>query len=323
MKIPRAQARGIFVLILVVGLLAGIPAANYAIPKVIKRFTPKVVATGLSQAPSAEQQYQKELRDALKTTKIEPGIQSRLASVTNRTEIYRDGCHSNQKNPVPSLPCDFGDKRALDEMWLVGDSHAAQWFTPLNHLAKNHNVKLVVRTMSSCPFISGIPVLDEKNSNYWQCKAHNSWLLRSIEANKPRYIVVSGYFGIEVKNIDATITGLKLLGGSGAQVFVISDTPKPKGFAPDCLSSNPGAVTNCFASRTANQANQIRSKLENIVSQNDYTWIDPSIWLCAGQECPPIIAGRLIYADNTHISTEAQHYLIGRIEAAIGPNLSR
>lgn len=318
MKIPRAQARGIFALILVVALLAGIPVANYLVPKVIKRFTPKVVATDLSSPPSASEQYELDLERALKVRALDPDVVSRLASVTNRTQIYRNGCHGNQKNPVPTLPCAFGDRAAGNELWLLGDSHAAQWFTPLNYLAKRHHLKLVVRTMSSCPFLSGIPTLDDPKTNYWQCRTHNHWLLGQIAKVQPKFIVVSGYLGIEAKNIDATISGLKSLAGRGSSVIVLGDTPKPRGSAPDCLSNNKSSIQKCAASKTANQAKLLRSKITAVANKFGFNWVDPTTWLCKGEICPAVIAGRIIYADNTHISTEAQHYLVGRIEALLG-----
>jgi hypothetical protein len=323
MKIPRAQARGIFVFLLVAGLLAGVPAANYAVPKIIKRFTPKVVATNLDQAPTQAQQYARDLDSALGLRQLSPEIRARLASVTNRTQIYRDGCHGHQDQPIPVQSCVFGDKIATKAIWLIGDSHAAQWFVPLSHLAKSHNYQLVVRTMSSCPVLRGIPTLDDPKTNYWQCKAHNSWLLEQIRTQKPSFVVVSGYAGIQAKNLKASTAGLSSLANLGSEVLVLADTPKPKGSAPDCLAAHESDIRVCAASPTTNSASLIREKLQKVSLENGFTWVDPTSWLCVKDSCPAVIAKRLIYADNTHLSTEAQHYMVGHIEQAFGNLLVR
>ena len=323
MKIPRAQARGIFAFVLVLGLVASVLLSGYAVPRVIKRFTPKVAATGLEVPPSTLQIYDADLKAALAIRLLPASEKARLASVTNRTKIYRDGCHGNQKTTIPAAPCIFGDVRATRALWLIGDSHAAQWFIPLNYLAKKHHYQLVVRTMSSCPVLTGVPVLDDPKANYWQCKAHNQWLLQQIGSRKPAFVVVSGYSGIEVKNLAATKAGLSALAGLGSKILVIGDTPKPKGSAPDCLAAHLADVRPCYASRTANQAARVRSSLADLSRKYGFNWVDPSMWLCVDQKCPPVIAKRLVYADNTHLSTETQHYLVGRIEAAFAGELEK
>lgn len=306
-----------------IALLASVLLANYAVPKVIKRFTPKVLATGLDSPPSQQEDYQADLKAALGLRALPSGPKARLASVTNRTLIYRNGCHGNQKTPIPTAACVYGDVGSSKSMWLIGDSHAAQWFIPLNYLAKKHHYQLVVRTMSSCPVVTGVPVLDDPKGNYWQCKAHNQWLLEQIGSKKPAFVAVSGYSGIQVKNLAATKAGFAALAGLGSRILVIGDTPKPKGSAPDCLAAHLSDVRPCYASRTANQAERVRYLLANLSGKYGFSWVDPSMWLCVDQKCPPVLANRLVYADNTHLSTETQHYLVGRIEAAFGGELEK
>lgn len=47
--------------------------------------------------------------------------------------------------------CSFGNKSSSTVILLFGDSHAIQWFNPLQRLALSHNWKLITIVKSGCP----------------------------------------------------------------------------------------------------------------------------------------------------------------------------
>jgi hypothetical protein len=195
---------------------------------------------------------------------------------------------------------------AAKSMWLVGDSHAAQWFVALNDFALKHHCRLVTRTMSSCPFLLGIPKLVGRAQPYWQCQTHNTWLAGKIATDAPSVVVAAGYSGIQSANLDATLRGMHLLGSPKTNVVILGDTPKPRGALLDCVAANHKAVQNCFATSDSLGAADLASKIAAKARALGFGFVSPTYWFCLTAKCPATIAGRIIYAQGTQVGAEHQ-----------------
>jgi hypothetical protein len=322
MKIPRAQARGIFAFALLllttlVIVYSAIGSTSH-LGKIAKTSpSPTLAASKIYPHPSNDLQFQSNLQAAYDVQSLTPAQIRRLGSVTNRSQIYIDGCHSNQNLPIPSQACVFGDLKASRSIWLVGDSHAAQWFVALNDFALKHHYRLVSRTMSSCPFLLGVPKLVDRPKQYWQCQTHNTWLAGKISSDTPSVVVEAGYSGIQSTNLDATLRAMHLLGTPKTKVVILGDTPKPKGAVLDCLAANHKAVQNCFATSDSLGATDLAGKVQAQAAKLGFGYLSLTDWFCVTSKCPATIAGRIIYAQGTHISTEAQQYFESRLELGL------
>ena len=319
MKIPRAQARGIFVfafvtatLMVLAGFLLNRPAQRQP-----ANSSPSPSIDVVYQYPMNDAQFQSNLRAAYSVKALTPEQMRRLGSVTNRSQIYIDGCHSNQGLAIPTQACVFGDLKSSKAIWLVGDSHAAQWFVALNDFALNHHYRLVTRTMSSCPFLLGVPKLAGRAEPYWQCQTHNTWLAGKIASENPAVVIAAGYSGIQSTNLDATLRAMPLLGTPTTKVVILGDTPKPRGAVLDCLGNNAKSAQNCFATSDSVGATDLAIKVSARAKKLGFGYLRLTDWFCQNPKCPAVIAGRIIYAQGTHISTEAQQYFESRMESSL------
>jgi len=319
MKIPRAQARGIFAFLLVaVTIMFSVGLSlNHPAQRALAHPSPSASINVTYQNPKSDAEFESNLRAAYSVQTLTPAQVRRLSTVTNRSKIYIDGCHSNQGLAIPTKACVFGDLSASKSMWLVGDSHAAQWFLALNDFALKHHYRLVTRTMSSCPFLLGVPALVGRAQQYWQCQTHNTWLAGKIAADAPDVVVAAGYSGIQSTNLDATLRAMHLLGTATTKVIILGDTPKPRGAVLDCLAANHKAVQNCFATSDSVGAADLASKTAAKAWQLGFGYVSLTQWFCKTAKCPAVIAGRIIYAQGTHISTEAQQYFEPRMELSL------
>ncbi|MCY1361461.1 hypothetical protein D9M69_481280 [compost metagenome] len=62
--------------------------------------------------------------------------------------VYKDECHGDVIVSIP-IACVYGNKESSFKVYLIGDSHAAQWQPALEKIAKERNWKLVVYSKSS------------------------------------------------------------------------------------------------------------------------------------------------------------------------------
>jgi peptidoglycan/LPS O-acetylase OafA/YrhL len=91
-------------------------------------------------------------------------------------------------------PCYYGNQESEKSILLIGDSHAASNSRAVIEVAQINNMKAIIFTQSSCPFI-----LDsrELSANYelpglsTHCISHNREILEYINVNKPTLTILS------------------------------------------------------------------------------------------------------------------------------------
>lgn len=88
------------------------------------------------------------------TAVVPSNLSSAIRSASSdNPAIYALGCHLSALGTEPT-PCSFCDNADAPHVVLFGDSHAAQWFPPLEVLAESgggtSQVRLTSHTKSSC-----------------------------------------------------------------------------------------------------------------------------------------------------------------------------
>jgi hypothetical protein len=100
--------------------------------------------------------------EALANTVVPDNLRPSLRAAGGDTaSIYNSGCHQFGASGVRT-DCVFGDPNGEITIALWGDSHAAQWFTPLEQMATTHGWRLLSLTQGSCALID-VTVYDKKN----------------------------------------------------------------------------------------------------------------------------------------------------------------
>jgi hypothetical protein len=250
-------------------------------------------------SPSAKSEYEIELAltSALQENQLAPDITPALKSADARSVIYSDNC-MEQRAQTLRYPCLYGDPNGQDTMWLIGDSHAAQWFYAVNNFAKSHDYRLVVHTKSSCQ-----PQVNSHNKwDFKECADFNNWLLRSIKKAKPDVLVVGLYSGI-LKLIEPNVFHrLASLSSSAGNTYLIGDTPKRSKYPPTCLRQNKLNVRFCDTPESKAFDARVTNDTKNWAKQNGAKYIDVKNWFCVKKICPATVGNLMLFRDFTHIT---------------------
>ncbi|HET7167925.1 MAG TPA: SGNH hydrolase domain-containing protein [Candidatus Limnocylindrales bacterium] len=240
-----------------------------------------------------------------------------LASVRDDIPVvYDQGCHAESGETKPGT-CAFGATDSSRTVFLIGDSHAAQWFPTLERLAREHDWRLVSLTKSACP-VADLPVYHTTlKREYTECATWRSAVLERIRADRPDLVVLSdsraGQLLVDGAQVPSTTrddlwaAGLRrsitAIATAARRVVVIGDTPNPTGDPPVCLSDHLDDALAC-ATPASKALGPARTATERRVAERaGATFIDPSRWLCPSDPCPVVIGRVLIYRDGHHMTT--------------------
>lgn len=184
----------------------------------------------------------------------------------DRAVIYRDGCHASQTATTPRRGCIYGKRDGRRTVVAIGDSHMAQWWAPLDRVARAHGARLVWFTKSACGAATVTARLG--GGPYASC---DTWRRRAITRINalPRVDVVvmaSSYgktllrpgtnravppAGAPAAWTAATLRTVHALDGTTRHVVVIRNTPGMKRNQPRCLAATHGAEAACARARSA------------------------------------------------------------------------
>lgn len=219
----------------------------------------------------------------------------------------RDGCQRAMVSPN-SEPCIYGDPDGKKTVALWGDSHAAMWFPPLEKLAKEKNIKLVVWAKGSCPpsFPTDSPAVSSLAQN---CGSWNKSVEDQILEMHPNVVILAGMWqgyipegksrdealSVLRGSLEATVDGLNK---NGIPVILMQDVPKsPYPSVPVCLTERSAGECDFEAGGSYNgdfEAAIVEGKNAVVVSYNEV--------LCPGGTCRAVVKGKVIYRDDDHIT---------------------
>jgi SGNH domain (fused to AT3 domains) len=234
---------------------------------------------------------------------------------SDRGLVYSSGCLVGVEG-TNSDRCLFGDPHGKRTMILFGDSHAMQYFPPLEGIAKRNDLRLIALNKAECT-----PALIEVRSmiadrEYSECDAWREGSLERIEAAKRGSIVVlasdTAYVpyapdGEELRGKAAAlameaayIATLTRLHEARMRTVVLTDTPAAPYEVPACVSEHLEALDSCawrdprrwdqeFEVRAAHRAPG--SHLISLIAE-----------ICPGGTCRPVIGNALTYRDDSHLS---------------------
>jgi peptidoglycan/LPS O-acetylase OafA/YrhL len=225
---------------------------------------------------------------------------------------YNNGCHLSFNKTWPDHACIFGDPKGKKTIYLVGDSHAAQWFEGVNQVAKQLHLKFVSITKSSCP-TALIPIIRnhkvDSSCSHWQ-----KGIISEINLHKPDLVLMSAYSEF---NYETSLKGdyvqnwrnglgdfLSQIGST--HVAFLGDTPHSPINIPSCLSTKKI----CDFPLTRRNATNATMEIFGV------NYIDTASWLCT-PKCAASYGGINNYRDATHISVSASKRLEPQLKKAI------
>jgi peptidoglycan/LPS O-acetylase OafA/YrhL len=280
--------------------------------------TPDPPSGQLAQLVASTQQA---LRQASSAAPVPSNLRPSLTAARDRSAPYDDGCVNIGAN-AELQPCEYGVTTGGRTILLYGDSHAVQWFEPLEQIALQRGLRLVVLIKGGCP-VAGVdvptPVL------HYTCPPYRDRAIAWIERNQPDVVVVGNsytqYPADAGEWAEGTESSLRRLSEVAPSLVVVGDNPASTQDPPACLSAHLNDVSACATARSDAVLPERISAEVAAARSHDATFVDTTDWFCTPESCPVVVGNLLVMRDETHITAPMAEFLTPLLEAALQPAL--
>jgi len=247
--------------------------------------------------------------------------------------LYDNGCHLTWGGYNPSKKCVFGDKTSETVIVIMGDRHAAHWFGGFEQASIDNGWKLVTVTKSGCP-ASDVTVYSQAKEDkgkkvvYKRCDQWRKNAFAFIKKMSPDVIVFPtltrrGIVGAGGKSaLPLWRKGFRrsydALKSTGAAFVIMGDTPQTNGKRiPGCVGANKRDITRCANRRSEAEYKERLAMLEKAAGDIGAVWVDVTNWICGPKICPVVIADRVVYRDDHHLTDAFARYRSPLITEAV------
>ena len=224
-----------------------------------------------------------------------------------------------QKNDANFSYCIKGDPKGKVVIGLFGDSHARQYFDPIEAIALAHHFKLIVASKNACPLADAATL--PSGVAHPSCTAWNQKLEAFLAAGPKVDLIINSTSSYVTGNFAETskayVTEVKRVVARGTRWLAILDNPKPLASFITCVeSAGQSSATSCGLSRQHGMtpADLLAPAVKGLPG---VTFADYTDAYCPDQYCPPVINNIVVYRDDSHISATFSMTLKGRLEASI------
>ena len=280
---------------------------------------PAAAASRPAVAPLTSARLATLLRQGVKTR----GVPSDLVPPLGRARsdwprVFRDGCVLKREQVANKAGCVFGDRKSPVTVVLFGDSHAASWFPAMEAVSRQQHWRLMFMGKVGCP-IADVMVRNHDQSPYANCVTwrHNSE--RGIAKLRPALVVIAsseyrawpvpgvptGYGNTWLSGLVATF---KTLRRAADHVVFITEVPRLKDPATDCISAHKSDVFPCTVARAAAFPWPTARELK-LAKAQAVVGINPASWFCTPDRCPVVVDNLLLLHDNQHVTPEWSVFL--------------
>jgi peptidoglycan/LPS O-acetylase OafA/YrhL len=256
---------------------------------------------------------------------LKPGLRE---AGTDLPILYSNGCHQWFKTTVKKR-CIFGDPNGTVTIALWGDSHAAQWFAPLEAIAMEHHWRLIAMTQGGCPYID-VPTFNESaNAPLANCAPwRDSARAFMIEQHVDVVFVSQAYAEVAFStrqpiaaddwtaHLPDVLNGLR---ADGVEPIVIGDAADPAQEVPSCLAEHRHDIASCEARDDDAHTATVIAAIRSVTTGLGVGFIDPTRWLCSDHRCPTVVGDMLAYRDGHHLTSSFALWLTPLLDALIGP----
>jgi len=241
-------------------------------------------------------------------------------------QVFFPKC-TTARTPEGVSYCAGGDLTSKTAVALVGDSHAATWFNELSAVAKRRHVRVDAFMTSACPFIPIVvkPAIANGPTSTSQCLAARAQGMRGLAELKPAGVILTEhdrlYLGLILdKNGNVPSQSVQVaswraalkeflvqMQALGIHPGVILDDPTLPYEPSECVSQTQSLAA-CEATRSGALSigePLMRVDLGVLKSDPSVPVLTPSDFLCDEAGCPLELHGRLLYADDNHLTLGA------------------
>ncbi|RDI25586.1 peptidoglycan/LPS O-acetylase OafA/YrhL [Lentzea flaviverrucosa] len=211
----------------------------------------------------------------------------------------------------PADACSWGESSAQKTVVLLGDSHAAQYSTPLIDFAEGPGRgrwQVKAMTRNGCPFTTVPP--SEAGWPFTVCSEQNLGVLERVKALEPDLVVLSGMSREAYENDlkwtwntrEDMLRGyremLAALTSAGIPIAVIKDLPRPDEQITRCLERNRRNAADCGTSRAEAFTGAGDPLVEAAAGFPRAEIVDLTPWYCREDVCPAVVGNVVVYRNN-------------------------
>ncbi len=260
-------------------------------------------------------------------TKLIPAL-SQLADDKPRVE---EGNYVVRVGKPGFIVSEFGDTSSSKRIALIGDSHARQFFEPIEAVAIQNKLQLDVISKTACPVQHPDDYQLGTTGGGQYCEEWNQELGRYLAANDYDLLITLNSTLIHdgkpkpTRSFVAAVTSWVELGHN---VLVVRDNPKPS--VEDQISD----FRYCIEQQGLDAATKCRVPKDEAMLPPDAFYreaskvtgvntLDLTDVFCDEQWCPVIIDGMIVYRDGSHVTNTFARTLEDEFNAKIVELLSR
>jgi len=252
-------------------------------------------------------------------------VPSLAALKQDRAAAYDNGCHLRFKDSEP-VACRYGDPQGKFKVFLIGDSHAANWIPALEEVAEQKGWNAFSYTKSSCPLM---PVmLRRAGKPYGECLAWGRQVRRIIAEERPDLVILAQmHSGVRTWSAEGdkppsprkAMVGLwrEIMAG-GSRVVAVVDTPRWRDPSPESCLANDRKCRIRLQEIAASKPDPVIAarREEREVALLDFTDL-----VCPDGICPAVIGNVVVWRDSHHLtatySRSMANFFAERLEKAM------
>jgi len=234
---------------------------------------------------------------------------------------YADGCHLTYDVDKPRDDCVYGDPDGDQTIFLIGDSHAAQWVPALDAYAAQRGRRLEVHTKSACS-VADVPLWERKLlRQYDECFDWRKALLKRIKRTEPEMVFVGSSRDYELwSNGDIVRTNeaytywqqkltelLQALDERAARVVLLAEMPFLNFDPVDCLADrrrstcDPPSALVIDTEYASLESAAAAAGGADVLSLNSV--------LCHDGSCPVVVDDIVVFRDRHHLTASYMDHL--------------
>jgi hypothetical protein len=218
--------------------------------------------------------------------------------------------------------CVFGDPQSRITVALIGDSHAVQWVSAFEQLAKRRGWRLMAFTKSACAPVDVNYIYPALGREYTECKTWRDRALARIAEVHPLVTVVASadYQFSDEERARGMRAVWSLLTQSSGHVMVIRDNPRPEIDLPMCLARHawrPSWLVMESCEFAPPDSHVYDLQRETAREFKNLAVVDISGHICAGTTCNGVRDGMIVFRDSNHLTESFTLSLTGVLEARI------
>jgi peptidoglycan/LPS O-acetylase OafA/YrhL len=231
----------------------------------------------------------------------------------------------------------LGDREARSRFVLYGDSHAMQYMSSLDALARSHRFAFTSLLHSACFSLPNLTNVYQ-GSVHPDCVALLAELRNIIDSNGSKVVIAYrwpkqlarpdgtqlGFSVREPQGQDELVRSLRALVaelGPNRTIVLVGNVPSsnliPEGGYLGCLAKIGHTCPSVFP-RTRGELYELNAKLRELAGQYpNVVFVDPYDALCDATTCYVMRDGKLLYSDHAHLSKYGAALVVKHFEQTL------